>query len=58
MQTYKVSSADFTLARQFYGNLEFRQTRKEKGDKREEEEEEEEGWQIRIVIILLSILSL
>ena len=57
MQTYKVSSADFTLARQFYGNLEFRQTRKEKGDKREEEEEEE-GWQIRIVIILLSILSL
>ena len=54
MQTYKVSPADFTIVRQFYGNLEFRQTRKEKGDKREEEK----GWQIRIVIILLSILSL
>ena len=46
MQTYKVYPADFTLARQFYGNLEFRQTRKEKGDKTGERRREEGGGEL------------
>lgn len=55
----KVSPADFTFSSQFYGNLQFRQTRKEKGDKTGEREggRREESWQIIFVIILVSILS-
>ena len=53
----KVSPADFTFSSQFYGNLQFRQTRKEKGDKTGERRREEESWQIIFVIILVSILS-